>query len=200
VPVYRFWSKKNSAHFYTIDEDEKDYVIANYSDYEWLYEDVAWYVYPTPTALNPVYRFYSKKNRSHFYTISTSEKNNLILNNAPEAWKYESVGWFAYTYGQGNTLPVYRFWSKKNTAHFYTISEAEKNTVIDKYTDDEWKYEGTAFYAYEDQEISTLPVYRFWSNIRDAHFFTASEGEKDMLMTDDTWEFEKEAWYVPLNP
>jgi hypothetical protein len=202
VPVYRFWSAKNRSHFYTISEEEKDGVIAKYTDYEWKYEGIAWYVYPTPTALNPVYRFYSKKNRSHFYTISTSEKNDLILNNAPESWEYESVGWFSYRYQQGDTLPVYRFWSKKNTAHFYTISEEEKNAVIDKYTDYEWKYEGAAFYAYKNQEVGTLPVYRFWSNIHDAHFYTASEGEKDNLITDypDVWEFEKEAWYVPLNP
>ncbi|MCI5192798.1 MAG: hypothetical protein D3915_06675 [Candidatus Electrothrix sp. AU1_5] len=202
VPVYRFWSKKNSAHFYTISKAERDAVIEKYTDYEWLYEGVAWYVYPTPTALNPVYRFYSKKNRSHFYTISTSEKNNLILNNAPEAWKYESVGWFAYTYGQGNTLPVYRFWSATNKSHFYTISEEEKDYVIANYSDDEWQYEGTVFYAYKNWEFGTLPVYRFWSKTQNAHFYTASEAEKNDLIANypDVWQYETEAWFVPQNP
>ena len=202
VPVYRFWSDTYQSHFYTASEEEKDFVMANYPPEVWEYEGVAWYAFPTPTVLNPVYRFYSRTNTSHFYTVSVDEKNDLILNNAPETWEYEGVGWFAYTSQQGISLPVYRFWSDTYRSHFYTVSEEEKEYVIANYSDDDWKYEGIVFYAYEDHGIGTTPVYRFWSKIQNAHFYTASEAEKDNLITNypDVWEFEKEAWYVPLNP
>mgnify|MGYP001587824415 FL=1 len=44
------------------------------------------------------------------------------------------------------TLPVYRFFNNNAGGHFFTISEAEKNTVIQNYP---WfRYEQTGFYAY----------------------------------------------------
>lgn len=39
--VYRFWSPTYGHHFYTMNEEEKDFVIANYAGI-WAYEGVAW--------------------------------------------------------------------------------------------------------------------------------------------------------------
>lgn len=44
-PVYRFWSGQHGTHFYTISEDEKDFVIATYPSYTWAYEGVVWYAF-----------------------------------------------------------------------------------------------------------------------------------------------------------
>jgi hypothetical protein len=44
-PVYRFWSDSEGAHFYTMDEAEKDAVLNNYGNV-WTYEGVAWYASP----------------------------------------------------------------------------------------------------------------------------------------------------------
>jgi hypothetical protein len=41
-PVYRFWSAGRGAHFYTIDEGERDRLLDKYPDV-WAYEGVAWY-------------------------------------------------------------------------------------------------------------------------------------------------------------
>ncbi|MCI5150713.1 MAG: hypothetical protein D3916_15240 [Candidatus Electrothrix sp. MAN1_4] len=200
LPVYRFWSSVHESHFYTISEEEKDYVIANLPN--WDYEKIAWYAFPAPVARQPVYQFWSRTNKSHFYTISEQEKNDLITGSSPANWEYEHVAWFAYTYQQGDSLPVYRFWNATNKSHFYTISEEEKDYVIANYSDDEWQYEGAVFYAYKDYEIGTTPVYRFWSKTQNAHFYTASASEKDDLITNfpDVWQYEAEAWYVPLKP
>jgi len=46
VPVYRFWSPQLAYHFYTLQESERDRLIREYPDV-WIYERVAWYVYPT---------------------------------------------------------------------------------------------------------------------------------------------------------
>jgi hypothetical protein len=43
-PVYRFWSPANNAHFYTLDEAEKDKVSA--PEFGWVFEGVAWNAYP----------------------------------------------------------------------------------------------------------------------------------------------------------
>ncbi len=149
--LYRFWSKKNKAHFYTASEEERDYVIANYDDDVWKYEGVASDVFATQVPNSTaVYRFWSKKHKSHFYTASEAEKNYVIANYDDYIWKYEGIGYYAYPTEQLNTQPMYRFWSKKDKAHFYTASEEEKEYVIDNYDDYAWKYEGIAWYVGDD--------------------------------------------------
>ncbi len=95
--------------------------------------------------------------------------------------------------------PVYRFWSDKFKSHFYTISETEKNKLIETYSD-AWTYEGVAFYAYppDRQPTAAKPVYRFWSAKLGYHFYSISEREKDKLLRDypDVWTFEGVAWYA----
>ena len=79
-PVYRFYNLRNGSHFYTASLAEKNSVQANLSD-TYHYEGPA-YVVNTANALNssPLYRFYNKKNGSHFYTASLAEKNSVQAN------------------------------------------------------------------------------------------------------------------------
>jgi hypothetical protein len=95
--------------------------------------------------------------------------------------------------------PVYRFWAPSNNAHFYTISEDEKNNLIVKYPD-YWKFEGIAFYAYPEgrQPTGARPVYRFWSPLGKEHFYTTSEAERDWLVANHSsyWTLEGVAFYV----
>lgn len=43
-PVYRFWSALLGRHFYTMDESEMLWLVANYPDV-WTYETIAWYAF-----------------------------------------------------------------------------------------------------------------------------------------------------------
>jgi len=95
VPVYRFWSKRHKGHFYTASEAEKNLVINKYDDDVWKYEGVAWYVYATPTSTTrPVYRFWSRKHKHHFYTASEEEKNLVINKYDDDVWHYEGIAWY----------------------------------------------------------------------------------------------------------
>jgi len=146
--VYRFWSPVNSVHFYTISAAERDGLINMYPDF-WTYEGPAFHVAATASdpALKPVYRFWS--GRSHFYTINEAEKDGLVQNWS-SFWTYEGIAFYAYPEGQqpAGTKPVYRFWNISNDAHFYTMSEAEREGLIR-----DWAgfllFEGIAYYAYE---------------------------------------------------
>jgi len=147
----------------------------------------------------PLYRFWSKKNQGHFYTASEAEKDLVINKYDDNVWHYEGVANTVFAQHASCTVPVYRFWSKKNQGHFYTASEAEKNLVISKYDDYVWKYEGIAYYAYPTQQPNSTPVYRFWSKKNQHHFYTASEAEKDLVINkydDYVWHYEGVAWYV----
>lgn len=93
VPLHRFWSDQNQSHFYTASETEKNLIISTYSEFVWRYEGVAFYVYPesTSTSSNPIYRFWSDQNQSHFYTASESEKNLIIETYPQNVWRYEGI-------------------------------------------------------------------------------------------------------------
>ena len=148
-PIYRFFSTQTNAHFFTIDEEEKDTIIANYPWYR--YEGIAWYAYAVgnePDDTSPIYRFFSTQTNAHFFTIDEEEKDTIIAN---YPWyRYEGIAWYAYAVGNepDDTSPIYRFFSTQTNAHFFTIDEEEKDTIIANYP---WyRYEGIAWYAYAE--------------------------------------------------
>jgi hypothetical protein len=94
--------------------------------------------------------------------------------------------------------PVFRFWSPALSEHFYTLSTAERDKLINNYSN-VWTYEQVAYYAFNtDTEPDTVPVYRFWSGTLNAHFYTASETERDKLVNNypQTWAYEGIAFYA----
>jgi parallel beta-helix repeat protein len=90
--VFRFWSAINKAHFYTASTAERDSVIANYTDEQWLYEGPVFWAYPLSYSgdSKPVYRFWSPLNQNHFYTADEGEKNYVNANFTPSQWTFES--------------------------------------------------------------------------------------------------------------
>ena len=150
TPVYRFWSATLSRHFFTIDVEERNKLLDTYSR-TWTYEGIVYRALTDAGAPGSaaVYRFWSPSLSTHFYTISESERDGLI-NNYAAVWSYEGPVFRAYPEGSqpAGTYPVHRFWSGTLKTHFYTISETEKNKLINTYSR-AWTYEGIAWYAYK---------------------------------------------------
>lgn len=150
VPVYRFWSGVLSHHFYTTSEAERDMLAEKYRDV-WTFEGIAYYAYTSPSEPNllPVYRFWSDRLSGHFWTIDEQERA-MLIKDYPHVWTYEGAVFYAYPAGgqPSGTTPVHRFWSGSLGAHFYTMNEAEKDQLLEKYAD-VWTYEGPAWYARE---------------------------------------------------
>jgi hypothetical protein len=173
VPVYRFWSPTTGKHFYTISETEKDKLVSQYADV-WTLEGPAYFAYNRASDPNllPVYRFWSEKFGNHFYTIDEKEKDKLI-NQYSDVWTFEGPKFYAYPAGQqpAGTKPVYRFWSDKLGAHFYTIKETEKDKLINQYADT-WTFEGVAWYAYAtvgpEPTNANAAVYEFQAGMLEA--------------------------------
>jgi hypothetical protein len=156
VSVYRFWSPTLSGHFYTISEQERDMLISNYPSV-WTYEGIAYYAYhgPLDANLRPIYRFWS--GYAHFYTISEQEKD-MLVRDYPHVWTFEGIAFYAYPEGlqPSYTRPVYRFWSPTLSKHFYTISEQERQMIIDQYSYT-WTFEGVAWYAHQGSTSGEWP-------------------------------------------
>lgn len=117
------------------------------------------------------------------YAIDSSGGTNPLLGSSSIVCAGETA------YG----MPVYRFWNDDTNDHFYTISESERDKLIEQ---GEYKYEGIEFYAFDSNEADTSPIYRLWSSSRTDHHYTASAGEKDKLLGIEGWEYEKVAFYA----
>lgn len=154
---------------------------------------------PGRGAVEPIFRFWSPTLSHHFYTTAESERNGVIQNMSGTWSRYEGPVYYLPV-SDPDAQPVYRFWSSTLSAHFYTISEEEKNGVLATYPTDVWQLEGVVFYAFPpgQQPADSKPVYRFWSNQYGTHFYTISEEEKDFVIAnyDAFWQYETIAWYA----
>ena len=140
----------------------------------------------------PVYRFYSKNYKGHFFTIDEDEM--WTIRNTNRNWSFEGTAYMAYTNQVHGTVPLYRFYSKGYRGHFFTIDADEAETVK---KNPNWKYEGIAYYVYPEEVEGAVPVFRFWSKGYRHHFYTTDEAEKDTLIaTNPNWKYEGVAFYA----
>jgi hypothetical protein len=95
-PVYRLWSAGSQAHFYTMDEGERDRLLELPAGV-WTCEGVAFYAWPQAGVKDvvPVYRFWSQRLGCHLYVGRESEKTGLVTE-LSQAWAYEGIAWYAY--------------------------------------------------------------------------------------------------------
>lgn len=110
----------------------------------------------------------------------------MVLSSKDNLSDYQWCGDFGDTIRvnyTGNSLPVYRFWSNKNQRHFYTMSAPEKTSIMRNYPRQTWDYEAIAFTTarYNGGCSDGSPVYRFWSNVYQSHFYTISEEERYLI-------------------
>lgn len=150
----------------------------------------------------PVYRFWSNTKQHHFYTINHVEKRTIVDTYDANVWNYEHIAWTAQKYNGGCSTgsPVFRFWSDQKQGHFYTISESEKNQIQATYPSNVWRYEGIAYCAppYTGNcDYGYAPVFRFWSDEKQGHFYTISETEKNEIQAkypSNVWRYESIAF------
>jgi hypothetical protein len=158
-PVFRLYCHVTKKHLFTMDENEKDTLIA-LTDADgvavWRDEDIAYYAFHPlqykaasrlqRNTLQAVHRFYSENLQTHLFTIDENEKEHLIAN-AADVWRYEGPAFYVPASEQDGTAPVYRFYSEVLMVHLFTTDENEMNHLIDT-AGDVWRFEGVAYHAY----------------------------------------------------
>lgn len=189
-----------------ITPDSHDYDLGSLPDGNYVFQFNAWQQpveskeFTTPASLRPVYRFRSPVLlQRHFYTLSTAERDKLIYNYS-QVWTYELVAFYAFAADtEPGTAPVYRFWSGTLNTHFYTVNQAERDKLVNNYSQT-WAYEGIAFYAYPnspgyERPIGITSVYRLWSRTLGTHSFAVSDVEL-YYVSNQVWDWEGFAWYT----
>ena len=90
----------------------------------------------------PVYRFLNLRTGTYFYTADDAEMANIVAH-LGQYFRYETIAYGLYLEeGTINNMPLYRFYNKRNGAHFWTMNEAEKARLMDGHLG--WTYEGIA--------------------------------------------------------
>ena len=130
---------------------------------------------------NYLYRFYRPASGAYFFSANPEEVA-AVENNLDHEWKFQGPVFEVETVSTENNRPVYRFYNAKAAAHFYTISEAERDNVIANLSDN-FSYEGVAFYAHPTYQKGDNYVYRFYLPKTSSHFFTNSYEEAMYLHT-----------------
>ncbi len=185
---------QTESNAYALDEGQYDAEIAFENSYDVTNPDTIPFEYGKAVLIghqfevvfSTVYRFWSPTTSRHFYTMNVAERDYIIDTYSSDVWTYEGPVFSAYaTHYVSGLAPVYRFWSPSLSSHFYTISQEEKEHVINTYSSSVWTYEGIAFYAYPPEGgpvAGTSPVYRFWNDRDGAHFYTMSEEERAHIL------------------
>ena len=145
---------------------------------------------------HPVFRFFDTHDGGHFFTTSTAERDQVLATR--KDMNFEGVGYDAVNPASSdpNAAPVYRFFDTHDGGHFFTISQAERDQVLN--TRPDLKFEGIGYSEHTTQQAGDSAVYRFFETTSGGHFFTASAVERDTVMaTRSDMRFEGIAFYAP---
>ena len=126
--------------------------------------------------LIPIYRYYHKEYKDHFYTKNPNPKGK---------WKSQGIAFYAYKDEHQGTIPIYRYYSKDQRNHFYTRNSNPKNPKEGK-----WKHQGIEFWAYLDMIPGTVGIHRFFRNDHKDHFYTKNRKQKKV------WKYKRAEFYA----
>jgi hypothetical protein len=208
---YRWWPGKvknvhSYEHGYRIDIVPQNQPTWNAYTYTPYYPQISvWNIYNKwfgdPLAYPgkaPIYRFYNKKNGSHFYTASEAERYTVI-SKWSATYTFEGPAYSIETTNPANSVPLHRFYNKKNGSHFYSASAEEVNTVIARWGAT-YQYEGPVYNVSLSVE-GCVPVYRFYNVKSKSHFYTISAAERDLVIAQwpHVFSYEGVAYFVALS-
>ncbi|AOW11679.1 hypothetical protein LPB72_19470 [Hydrogenophaga crassostreae] len=123
--------------------------------------------------MRPVFRFYNPVAAVHFYTISASERDQVIRM-LPQ-FQYEGQAFSASVDEAPGLNAVYRFLNTVSGVHFYSISAEEKTYIQNNLPT--FRYEGVAYYASQVAATGFNALYRFFVLSKGVHFYTANPAE-----------------------
>ncbi len=147
----------------------------------------------TPADAVAVYRLYNYKTSEHLWTTSVNEYRQLPVITKGD-WRQEDIAWMA---PDGKGEPVYRLYNRAMGDHYYSKSQAEINVLTSKYG---WTVDNggaAAFWSADPDGYGVIPLYCVYNSKlkKGQHHFTRSVAERDFLVANAGWRYEKEAFY-----
>ncbi len=144
---------------------------------------------PGLTGLQPLYRMWHGGIKDHFYTTSTSEKDNAA---SRFGYSFQRITGYIFADKQPGTVALNRYWHTKGD-HFYTAQSAEHVTAVQRFG---YTYEGVTGYLYPDKHPNTVPLFRFWSQKIQDHLYSTDRHDAAAADPDNGYRFEGVTGYI----
>ncbi len=140
-----------------------------------------------------VYRLYNGRTSEHLWTTSANEYKQLPVITKGD-WRQEGIAWSA---PDGTGTPVYRLYNKKMGDHYYSMDANEVRVLT---TQHGWTVDNggaPAFWSAGKSDPGVSPLFCVYNKRlkKGQHHFTASVAERDFLVANAGWRYEKEAFY-----
>ena len=153
-----------------------------------------WELYPdpdapqsVPTAPDPVEVILGRGARINSESLKAAKQKAGTTRQSRKALVYTGL------------VPVYRFFNTSTAAHFYTVSEVERDRVIADLPN--FQYEGAAFEVSPTEQAGLSAVYRFFNTRTGVHFYTISEDERSLIQSSlPDFQYEGIAYYASKVP
>ena len=151
-----------------------------------------------------VYRYRNVLNGTYLFTASEKERDSLEADPNFVAEGFEGQSFRAEIEPEidpmtitpfDTVIPqeVFRFRRKDNGSFFYTISDEERDFILnDPSVKDFYQIESESFFAYENPVTDSIPVFRFFNPNLGAHLYTPNEKERDFILDtpNSPWTYE----------
>lgn len=126
TPLYRMHKAADSDHFYVTSDNHRQIAINSGFKDERIEGYLSWRRFDA-TDMVSIFRFYDNSKRSHYYTISETDRDNKII----AGLIYEGITGFAHANSNTDLVPLY--YLRSNFDDFYTVSEFEKNNAVNAF-------------------------------------------------------------------
>ncbi|MDD5396686.1 MAG: chitobiase/beta-hexosaminidase C-terminal domain-containing protein [Candidatus Moranbacteria bacterium] len=148
TPIYRLYNTKNGAFLYTKGEADRDFVLNKFHDFEFTDGIPAYYSsLDVQDGLTPIYRLYNTKNGAFLYTKGDADRDYVLNKFHDFEFTDGAPAFYApLTYQEGLT-PIYRLYNRVTGMFLYTRGEADRDYVLNKWSDFEFTDGTPAFYA-----------------------------------------------------
>jgi hypothetical protein len=98
-------------------------------------------------------------------------------------------------------VPVYRFFNLRTGTHFYTADPTERDSILRNMAAT-YRLDGPAWTVNTASPCNSVPLWRFYNVRTGTHFYTASDAEKNAVLTTmgSTYKLDGPAYNVSLSP
>ncbi|TFK71161.1 hypothetical protein BDN72DRAFT_794419 [Pluteus cervinus] len=131
-PLMRAYSTSYKDHFYTMTGSEIEEFMKNGYTFEGdaalLFSSLHFSTLSktNSTSLTALYRLYNPQALDHFYTASSTERDN----GSGRGYIYEGITGFLWPQQVCGSVPLYGLWNEEKEDHLYTIVVVERDTAI----------------------------------------------------------------------
>jgi hypothetical protein len=122
-------------------------------------------------SLVPIHRFYHQGHLDHFYSANITE-------GTPNGYSPEGVAFQLSSTQAAGLVPVYRYWRADVKDHFYSTNGGEIGVIHPGATGKHgYVCEGVLGYISPVSMPGTTPVYRYFKEASNDHFYTTNGSE-----------------------